>query len=483
MRQETDFIGKKEIPKNALYGIHSVRAKENFPNQTRFSFEWYKAMGLVKKACYLTYQDFKKAAENNYDLKTLPIQFIDDEIISTLIKSADEIAEGKYFDNFIVPAIQGGAGTSINMNINEILANISLQKIGKKAGEYEFIDPIEAANIYQSTNDTVPTALKVAIMKLLTILENSINELRFEIEHLEQKYRNVLRIGYTQMQEAVPSSFGKLFSSYNDALGRDWWRISKCFERVKVVNLGGSAIGTSVTVPRYFVMEVVQKLREISEVPVTRGENLVDATSNLDDFVEVHGILKANAVNFEKMTSDIRLLASDLVENKSIEIPKKQVGSSIMPSKINPVIIEFVVNASQKIYANDIIINQLSAHGTLELNANIPLIGHSIIESLELLIASANTLKDNLFSGLKVNVSASEKKLFLSPAITTCLIPFIGYNKASEIAKEMRKNTCNIFEANENLQIIDTKKIVEITRPDNLLKNGFSLRDIIPTLH
>jgi aspartate ammonia-lyase len=280
------------------------------------------------------------------------------------------------------------------------------------------------------------------------------------------------------MQEAVPSSFGKLFSSYNDALGRDWWRISKCFERIKVVNLGGSAIGTSVTVPRFFVMEVVQKLRQITQLPVTRGENLVDATNNLDSIVEVHGILKANAVNLEKIVNDIRLLASDLVGKKEIEIPQKQVGSSIMPAKVNPVIVEFVISAVHRIYSNDVIINQLSGQGNFELNAYVPQIGHCILESIKLLIASNKTLKENLFSEIKINEKTAEENLFKSPAITTALIPFIGYNKATELSKKMREKNISVFEANRELQIFDENKIVELLKPDNLLKNGFSLKEI-----
>ena len=478
MRQESDYLGTIAIPKDALFGIHSLRAKNNFPDHTPFSLSWYKALGFVKKACYLTYKDFKEAAESSFDISELPIKFLSEQTINLLIESADEISEGKYFDNFIVPAIQGGAGTSINMNINEIIANVALKKLGLNPGQYEKIDPIEAANIYQSTNDTIPSSLKLAIISLLNELEDAINNLRFEIENLEKKHRNVLRIGYTQLQEAVPTSFGNLFSSYNDALGRDWWRVSKCFERIKTVNLGGSAIGTSITVPRYFVMNVVQKLRQITNLPLTRSENLVDATANLDGFVEVHGILKAHAVNLEKISSDMRLLASDLVGKKEIEIPHKQVGSSIMPSKTNPVIVEFVVSVAHKIYANDILVNQLSAQGQLELNANLPLIGHSILESLELLIAADKTLKENLFAELKINAKISQKNLFKSPSITTALIPFIGYNKSSELSKLMRKEQINIFEANEQLKILDTKKIAEILRPDNLLKNGFSLRDI-----
>ncbi|MBN2663173.1 MAG: hypothetical protein JXR68_05950 [Bacteroidales bacterium] len=478
MRTETDYVGSLEIPKDALYGIHSVRAKNNFLQNTRFSFEWYKAMGYVKKACYLTYYDFKNAAKQNYDLSSLNFKFIDDEVLQKLILAADKVSTGQYFEQFITPAIQGGAGTSINMNINEIIANLSLIEMNLKPGNYSKIDPVETANIFQSTNDTVPTALTVAAMFELNKLEQSINELRNTIEGLERKYRNVLRIGYTQMQEAVPTSFGKMFSSYNDALGRDWWRISKCFERIKIVNLGGSAIGTSVTVSRYFVMEVVQKLRQITDLPVTRSENLVDATSNLDGYVEVHGILKANAVNLEKIVSDIRLLSSDLVGTKEIEIPQKQVGSSIMPSKVNPVIVEFVVSVAHKIYANDVLINHLAAQGNLELNAYIPAIGDSLLESLNLLIAANKTLNENLFSGLIVNEKIAQQNLLKSPSITTALIPFIGYNKASELSKLMRLKTINVFEANKILNLLDEDKIKELLKPDNLLKNGFSLKEI-----
>ncbi len=193
------------------------------------------------------------------------------------------------------------------------------------------------------------------------------------MEKLEKKYRNTLRIAYTQMQEAVPSTYGRLFSSYSDALSRDWWRVSKCLERIKVVNLGGSAIGTSIAVPKYFVAEVVSRLQQITGLPVTRGENLSDATSNLDPFVEVHGILKAHAVTLEKMANDLRLLASDIHGGHSLSIPKKQTGSSIMPGKVNPVIPEYVISCAHRVYSNDQLIAGLSAQGCLELNAYLPL--------------------------------------------------------------------------------------------------------------
>ncbi|MFP4023974.1 MAG: lyase family protein [Thiohalospira sp.] len=479
VRTEKDFLGEQKIPEDALFGIHSLRAKQNFPDHSPFSLEWYKAVGLTKLACYLTYAKFKKAIHEKYPEKKSPITLIEQPLINALIESAEEVSEGKYFDQFIVPAIQGGAGTSINMNVNEIIANAALKKLGKKPGDYQTIDPIEHANIYQSTNDIIPTSLKVAIIKLLVELEEKINGLRFDIEKLENNSRNQLRIGYTQMQEAVPSSYAMLFSSYNEALSRDWWRVSKCFERIKVVNLGGSAIGTGIAVPRFFIMEATPTLQKLTNLPITRSENMPDATINLDSLVEVHAILKSHAVNLEKMVSDIRLLSSDLVENNEVSIPQKQVGSSIMPGKVNPVIPEFVISSSHKIYANDSLVSSLSAQGCLDLNAYLPVIGHAILESIQLLIAANKTLKENFFNGLTIDNQKAEKRLFKSPAITTALSPHIGYNKAAELVKEMKKNNVDIFEANEKLKIMSTEKLKKILQPQNLLKMGFTLNDLI----
>ncbi|MFC2137188.1 lyase family protein [Bacteroidota bacterium] len=475
MRTESDFIGEVKIPKDALFGIHSFRARNNFPDQTLFHFEWYKAVGLTKLACYLTYQSFKKAAKNNIK-NSIAIEFFDDKIIDALIRAAEKVSHGDYFEHFIVPAIQGGAGTSINLNVNEIITNSALKTIGERPGDYKNIDPIKHANIFQSTNDVIPTSLKIAIIQLLTQLEDSINKLRAEIEKIEHKSRDILRIAYTQMQQAIPSSYGLLFSTYSDALSRDWWRVSKCFERIKVVNLGGGAIGTGISIPRYFIMEVVPTLQKLTNLPIARGENLSDTTNNIDSFVEVHAILKSHAVNLEKIAKDIRLLSSDIIENREIEIPQKQVGSSIMPGKVNPVISEFLISASHKVYANDLIIGNLAGQGCLDLNAYIPLIGHSIIDSLKLLIASNKTLKENLLSGLKINSKAAFDKLYKSPSITTALNPIIGYHKASEISKEMKINNIDVFEANKNLSMIDDDKLKELLKPQNLLKLGFSLK-------
>jgi aspartate ammonia-lyase len=477
MRIESDYLGSREIPDDALYGIHSLRAKENFPDSTPFQIEWFKAMGLVKLACYETYRKFLEACKSDSEISQKDFNLIGVKIIDALTTASKEIVEGKHFDQFIVPAIQGGAGTSINMNVNEIITNLALKNLRQEFGSYDIIDPIEHANIYQSTNDAVPTALKVATMKLLVTLEDSINSLRSHVEGLEKKHRGDLRLGYTQMQAAVPSSWGQLFSTYNEALSRDWWRVSKCFERIKAVNLGGGAIGTGIGTPRFFIMEVVNQLQRISNLPINRSENLNDTTANFDSFVEVHAILKAHAVNLEKMVSDLRLLSSDLASNQ-ISIPAQQVGSSIMPGKINPVIAEYVVSVSHRVYSNDQLISGLCGQGVLDLNAYIPLIGHALLDSLKLLISADQTLSANLVVGLEVDVEKAKERLFRNPSISTALLPIIGFNKAAKLASEMKTSGSDIFEANEKLKLVEDSKLREIVKPENLLKLGFSLKEI-----
>ncbi|MBI9034704.1 MAG: hypothetical protein JEZ03_09570 [Bacteroidales bacterium] len=479
MRIEKDFIGEKKISAKALYGIHSVRAVDNFPDQTRFHKEWYIAIAQVKLACYNTYRSFKDALNTKYPSREIPIKILDDKIIDALSSAAQELIAGKHFDQFIVPAISGGAGTSINMNINEIIANRSLQILGEQLANYQIVDPIEHANVFQSTNDVIPTALKLASMKLLNELEQEINDLRAIVEQTERKYSNALRIAYTQMQEAVPSSYGKLFSTYNDALSRDWWRVSKCFERIKVINLGGSAVGTGVSVPRFFIMEVANELRKLTAQPLTRSENMNDATNNLDSLVEIHAIMKSHAVNLEKMVSDLRLLSSDIVGQGEMSIPNKQLGSSVMPGKVNPVIPEFVISVAHKIYNNDHLISTLSAQSCLDLNAYLPIIGHALLDSLKLLIAANKTIRENIFDGIEVNVGAGEDRLMRSPAITTALNPFIGYKKSAELAKIMKSERLDVFQANEKLQLIPAEKLKQIVKADNLLKTGFSIKEIL----
>ena len=474
-RIEKDFLGQAELPADCLYGINAWRATQNFPDHTPFNKEWYQAMGLVKLACYRTLISFKNAAAEKYPNIKLPKALeIDWE---PLCETAAEVSAGKYFEHFIVPAMQGGAGTSINMNMNEIIANASLQKLGHKPGFYQAIDPFEHANIFQSTNDVVPTALKLAVMQLLAKLEAGINHLRSGIEALERDHRSDLRIAYTQMQEAVPSSFGMLFSAWNDALSRDWWRVSKCFERIKVVNLGGGATGTGMAIPRFFIMEAVPQLQKLTNLPITRSENLSDTTQNLDALVEVHAILKSHAVNLEKIASDIRLLSSDISGHKELQIPQRQTGSSIMPGKVNPVIPEFVISAAHKVYSNDMLISGLCAQGSLDLNPYLPTIGHALLESIKLLIAAGESFRKNLVQGVQVDSVKALEKLMHSPSITTALVPYVGYHTASEMAALMKQKGLSIQEANKELKVVDQKKLEEILKPENLLKLGYSLSD------
>jgi aspartate ammonia-lyase len=477
-RTEKDSLGEKQIPSEALYGIHSERARENFPLNSPFPVEWYRAVGITKLACYNTCRKFKSASENKYG-KDLPFKLISDDILDALTESAKEVAEGNYFENFIVPAIQGGAGTSINMNINEIITNLALVNTGHKFGEYSFIDPLEHANVYQSTNDVIPTSLTVAVMALLQLLEGKINTLRQKVEELEKANRQNLRIGYTQLQEAVPSSFGILFSTYNEALSRDWWRVSKCSERLKAVNLGGGATGSGLSIPRFFVMEVVPELRYLTGLPLAHSENLPDATCNMDKWVEIHATLKAHAVNLEKMSSDLRLLSSNIAGTKTMSIPDRQVGSSIMPGKINPVIPEFVISAAHKVYSNDVLVSSLSGQGAIDLNAYLPVIGSSVIESVNLLISCNISLLNNLFSGLTIHENAAYEAVIFSPSVTTALSPYIGYHKAAELAVLMKERSISIFEANRILNMMAEIKLKSILEPGNLLKLGFSIDDLL----
>ena len=478
MRTETDFIGEVSIPEDALYGIHSFRARENFPSQVPFPMEWFKAIGTVKLACYRTVRKLSKALQKEHPDMVSHLRIPGEQLLGALEAAAARVSCGALFEHFIVPGTQGGAGTSINLNVNEIITNSALLSLDRKPGSYTYLDPIEDANIFQSTNDVIPTALTLASMQLLNELEEAINKTRFTFEQLETRYRNALRLGYTQMQEAVPSTYGQLFSTYSDALSRDWWRVSKGFERIKVVNLGGGAIGTGISIPRFFIMEVVPMLKKLTSLPLTQGENLLDATSNLDRWVEVHAILKAHAVNLEKIASDLRLLSSGLQSERELELPPQQVGSSIMPGKVNPVVPEYIISAAHRIYANDQKITSLSAQGCLELNAYLPEIGLAMLESLKLMISMNESLNSKMLDGLVIHTELVSMKLFMSPAVTTALSPLLGYNKAAELAKRMKAKKVDIFTANADLNTIDPGKLKLLMEPGNLLKKGFTVNDI-----
>ncbi len=478
MRKESDTIGALDVPADALYGIHSVRASRNFPDQTRFHPEWYQSVGLVKLACYRTVLAYKQAAARDYAGTVLPGNLPSDEVLEAMCSSAVSVSQGEFYGHFIVPAMQGGAGTSANMNMNEIIANASIMALGGRPGDYGMVDPFLHANVFQSTNDVIPTALKLAAIRLLQELEASINRLRSVVEGLEGQGRSVMRIAYTEMQRALPSSYGLLFGAYNEALSRDWWRVSRCYERLKLVNLGGGAAGTGLAIPRFYIMEVVGQLQKLTGLPLTRSENLADTTQNLDSLVEVHGMLKALAVNLEKISSDIRLLSSDLSLPPELSIPAVQAGSSIMPGKVNPVIAEYVIGLCHKVYSNDALVSGLSGQGSLDLNPYLPAIGHAFLESIKLLNGACKSMAEHLFPMLCLHKGTSLENLLMSPTLTTALLPYIGYQDAARMAAYMRDNGVSVLEANEAMDMLPQEKIKKVLLPENLLKLGYSLKDL-----
>jgi len=478
MRTESDLLGEVRIPEDKLYGIHSARAQLNFPEPAPFPPEWYQAIGSVKRACYITYRHFRDTALKKELNPPAGHQWISDQVLDALEEAAGEIEKGLYFDHFIVPAMQGGAGTSINMNINEIIANAALIKCGHRPGQYDVIHPLDHANIFQSTNDVVPTALHVALMKLSGRLESALNPMREKLEEMELSNRNELRQSYTQMQKAVPSSYGHLFGSYANAFSRDWWRVSRIKERLKEVNLGGGAAGTGVAIPRYFVLNVVPELRNLTNLPLAHAENLADATMNQDTLVEVHAIIKSLAVNMEKACSDMRLLAADLHAHQPLKLPKKQMGSSFMPGKINPVIPEYVISIAHKVYANDQLVSGLCGQGCLDLNPYLPVTGTAMIESFKFLETACKSMKENMLNDLETDPAREQKDLFRSPSITTALVPYIGHEEAEKMALEMEKTGLSVFEINQKTQTIEPQLLQKLMTPASLTAKGFTLKDI-----
>lgn len=478
MRTEKDRFGTVQLPDDALYGIHAFRARENFPGESRFHAEWYRAMGTTKLACYQAYERFSQAVKEQYPQLVSHLRLPDPGVVTALQEAASEVAGGMHFEHFVVPAVQGGAGTSINMNINEIIANTALLKMGKRPGDYDVIDPIESANVYQSTNDVVPTALTVAVMELLNELEAAINRTRGETEKLETRYRSTIRLAYTQMQEAVPSTYGQLFSGYSEALSRDWWRVSKGFERIKQINLGGGATGTGISIPRFYLMEAPRMLKRLTGLPLSQAENLPDATANQDGLAEVHAIVKVHAINLEKIARDLRLLSSGLHEAPDIRLPAVQTGSSIMPGKVNPVISEYIVSGVHRVYEHDQLITRLSGQGDLDLNAYLPSIGDAMLDSLKTLIRMDEALTEKMLKGLEVDEEAARGKLLRSVAVTTALSPFTGYHQAARLARTMQKERVDIVEANRQLGLMEEEKLNRLMMPDQLLKKGFTMKEI-----
>ncbi len=426
-RTEKDLLGEMKIPSDVLYGIQTMRAIQNFPLSGRpVNPALIHAYGLVKLACAMTNHDLGKLDKRKFE---------------AIRQACEEMASGRLDEHIVVDALQGGAGTSTNMNVNEVIANRALVILGKKPGDCKVIHPLGDINLHQSTNDTYPTALKVACIARHRVLEKKLVALLEEFQRKEKEFAHVVKVGRTEYQDAVLTTMGRTMSAYAEAFGRDRWRVFKCEERLRVVNLGGTAIGTGVTAPRQYIFRVVENLKNLTGFGLARAENLVEATQNNDAFVETSGMLKACAVNLMKVSGDLRFMSSGPdVGIGELSIPALQPGSTVMPGKINPVIPEAVIQAALKVIANDSTIAHAAAMGHLELNAFLPLIADSYLESLDLLVNATSMLCTKCVAGLKVNEDVCRRHVENSTATLTALVGKIGYEKAQEITCEFRKS-------------------------------------------
>ena len=460
-RIETDLLGEKQIPDGVLWGIHTKRAMENFQLSGQpVHPELIKAYGEVKLAC----------AETNINLG-----FLNDKTgkAEAITNACQELAAGLLNEHIVVDALQGGAGTSTNMNVNEVIANRALQILGNKPGDYSIISPLDDINLHQSTNDTYPTALKLAAIRMLRKLEQSILHLQEAFQQKEKEFENIVKIGRTQLQDAVLTTLGREMGAYAEAFNRDRWRIYKCEERLRVVNLGGTAIGTGLGAPRQFIFKVTDYLRENTGIGLARAENLFENTQNADVFVEVSGILKACATNIYKISNDLRLLSSGPDSGiGEISLPQQQAGSSIMPGKVNPVIPEAAAQIALVVMGNDQIITQAAGAGNLELNQFMPLIAHKLSENLELMEKASQMLNEKCISGITPNEEICRKNLENSTATITALIPEIGYEKASEIIKTARSENKSVKAAALLTGYITEEKFDILTSPEAVCRLG-----------
>ena len=422
MRIEKDFLGEMEIGDNIYYGIHTKRAINNFDVEyKKVNREVIQAMAKVKMA----------TAEANFRVEKLSLEKKD-----AIKEACEEVYSGKYDNQFLLPAIQGGAGTSINMNINEVVANIALEKLGNKKGEYDKLSPLEDVNMSQSTNDVYPTAVKIAVIKILRELVDEIMELQYSLQDKESEFADVFKLGRTQLQDALPISLGDEFGAYAEVISRDRWRLYKCEERIRQINLGGTAIGTGVgSSPkyRYIATEEIQRLTGFG---LARAENLIDCTQNLDSFVEVSGFLKTLAVNLNKIGSDLRLMDSGSIGE--INLPKLQAGSSIMPGKVNPVGAEFIKQIYYKVLGNDMALTVACGDGEFELNAMLPVIADLILENLTLLRDGVRIFNSRVIKGVEANREKCMEYLSKSSSTITLLIEKLGYDKLTEILNESK---------------------------------------------
>jgi aspartate ammonia-lyase len=459
-RIESDLLGQLPIPAEALYGIHTQRAVENFPLSGRtVSRHLIHAYGWVKLAC----------ARTNHELGIWP----DADKFTALEAACQELADGRLDQHIIVDALQGGAGTSTNMNVNEVLANRALQQLGRPLGDYATLHPLRDVNLHQSTNDTYPTALRVAAIGQLRLLERDLIALVDAFQHQEHELANVVKVARTELQDAVLTTLGRSMGAYAEAFARDRWRIYKCEERLRVVNLGGTAIGTGLGAPRQFIFRVVDHLQQITGMGVARAENLIDATQNADVFVEVSGMLRALATSLLKVSNDLRLLSSGPVAGLGeIELPPRQAGSSIMPGKVNPVIPEAVGQAALSIAAHDHALASAASLGNLELNQFLPLIADSLLTSLDLARNACQIFVRHCVRGMTANESRCRQAVAAATATVTALVDPLGYQAAEAVARAAQAEGKSVRQVVLEQGLLTTEQFDQAVAPGTVTRLG-----------
>ena len=457
-RIETDSLGSKAIPEAAYYGIHTKRAFENFQiSGQRMNPLLIKNMARIKKAAAIVHLNHNELSEIRAE---------------AIIQACDEIIEGKLEDQFILDAFQGGAGTSANMNVNEVIANRALEIIGELRGNYKIIHPNDHINKSQSTNDVYPTAGKMAVLEELLPLEQALIELENALGITAQELRNVIKIGRTQLQDALPTNLGDSFKAYQAVIKRELKRIEAVKKEIQVVNLGGTAIGTAVNASKSYLKQIIPAINQEFPVPLTQSKDLIDATQNLDGLVQVSARLKSLAVTLTKISNDLRLMSSGPQAGiGEIRLPQKQVGSSIMPGKVNPVIPEVVSQIAFQVIGNDLSITLAAENGQLELNAFEPVLFQNLLSSVNLLTNGVKTLTDNAILELKANEDFCHESVMSSDIMITALAPFIGYEKSASLLKEARLRQVSVREVAFESKVLPVKQLNQLLNPEYFINH------------
>ena len=456
-RTEKDSIGTK----NVYYGVQSLRAAENFHiTGLNMHPEIINSLAYIKKAAAIT---------------NCEAGLLDKKIAQAIVKACDEILGGKLHEDFIVDPIQGGAGTSLNMNANEVIANRANEILGGKKGDYSIVNPNDHVNCGQSTNDVIPTAGKMTSLRLLKNLKKELMRLHTALEKKAEEFDGVIKMGRTQLQDAVPIRLGQEFKAYSVAVLRDIRRMDKAMDEMRTLNMGGTAVGTGLNADEAYLRRIVPNLSEISDMELVQAYDLIDSTQNLDPFVAVSGAVKACAVTLSKIANDLRLMSSGPRAGfGEINLPAKQNGSSIMPGKVNPVIPEVVNQVAFNVIGNDVTITMAAEAGQLELNAFEPIIFYCLFQSIDTLGYAVQTFVDNCVTGITANETRCRYFVENSVGIITAICPYVGYQKAAEIAKEAIKTGESVKKLIIEQGILTEEQMDEILDPLQMTEPGIS---------